>query len=465
MSEGGARLLVVGVDGLDFDLVHRLGDRVPTLATLVAGSSPHAAVFPPDSVPSWTSIVTGLHPVEHGQLTNVKFFLEDAADSAVDADVNQFADRCFWEHAQGDDIAVINPFLAHPPWAPKGTGAMVSGSPFAELDPQVADPRGLLTGERPPRMGGFTRIPEPGELAEFSEETLATGRRQWDYALSQLECRRWDLFFVTSLVIDRVEHYTWRQFDAGPPDPLADVILRAHFDLDHFLARAVELQGQDGRVVLLSDHGHGPRASMGVNLHELLRRHGLYRVSPSSSSARRRAVEWLKTMAYCVAPRLRLENQAIRLARTLPDRRAMKSGSYVGRPTGDSVAVPDVAGSNPFGGLQVPSDRAGQEAVDLLLGLRYRGRPVFRWIRPASEVLGQPDPEGVYPDYLFEMEPEFGPTWNLYGPVFAPVITRRRQSGGHTRQGVYAEWPPGPDRPPADSLEVHRRLLELLGST
>jgi hypothetical protein len=463
MSESGARLLVVGVDGLDFDLVHRLADRLPTLATLVDGSSPHAAVFPPDSVPSWTSILTGLHPVEHGQLTNVKFFLEDAADSAVDADVNQFSHLCFWEQARGDDVAVINPFLAYPPWAPKGTGAMVSGSPFAERDPQLADPRGLLTGERPPRMGGFTRIPASGELAQFSEETLVTGRRQWDYAMSQLVSRRWDLFFVTSLVIDRVEHYTWRQCDAGRPDPLADVIPRAHLDLEHFLARALDLQGPDGRVVLLSDHGHGPRASMGVNLHELLRRHGLYQVSASSSSARRRAVEWLKTMTYSLAPRLRLEDQAIRLARTLPARRAMKSGSYVGRPTGASVAVPDLAGSNPFGGLLVPTERAGREAVDLLLGLRYRGRPVFRWIRPTPEVLGRPDPQGVYPDYLFEMEPDFGPTWNLYGPVFAPVITRRRQSGGHTRRGVYAEWPSGPDVPPANSLDVHRRLVELVG--
>jgi hypothetical protein len=78
-------------------------------------------------------------------------------------------------------------------------------------------------------------------------------------------------------------------------------------------------------------------------------------------------------------------------------------------------------------------------------------------------VLGRPDPKGVYPDLLFEMEPGFGPTWNLYGPVFAPVITRRRQSGGHTRRGVYAEWPSAPDVPPADSLDVHRRLLELVG--
>jgi predicted AlkP superfamily phosphohydrolase/phosphomutase len=160
VSSHGADLLVIGVDGLDFDLVHELRDRVPTLYKIVSGTQPHASVFPPDSVPSWTTIVTGLAPTEHAQLSNVKYFLEDAQESTVQANLNDFSERCFWERATGDTIAVVNPFLAYPPWAPRGAGAMVSGPPFAEEAPMVADPNGLLTPHR------RTAFPDGGLLQD-----------------------------------------------------------------------------------------------------------------------------------------------------------------------------------------------------------------------------------------------------------------------------------------------------------
>ena len=461
MSGTGADLLVVGVDGLDYDLVLQLKDQLPTLAALVEESQPHSSVFPPDSVPSWTTIVTGLKTTEHAQMSNVKYFLEDAEESVVDANVNQYSERCFWEDCRGDDIAVINPFLAYPPWSPRGTGAMVSGPPFAERPPEVRDPRGLLVGV-PPRMGGFTRIPRRRELESFCSETLDVGRQQWDYALAQLRARRWDLLFVTSLVVDRLEHYTWRYMNRDGVGDLSDVILRAHEDLERFLVAALGEQGDGQRLVLVSDHGHGPRANIGVNLHEYLRRQGLYRVTSSSSTWKKRTIEFAKTLVYSVAPRLRLEDAAISIARRLPAKRALKSGSYVGTPSDGSVVIPDLAGSNPFGGIHLPPGTDPDPIVASLLGLRHQGRPVFRWIRTKQEVLGTSDPDQVYPDLLFEMEPTYGPTWNLYGPIFSPIITRKRQSGGHTRRSVYAEWPANNALRPADSVEVNACLRALL---
>jgi hypothetical protein len=459
----GARVVIVGVDGLDFDVVASLPDELADLKRIVAGSSPHSSVFPPDSVPSWTTILTGLRPEEHRQMSNVQYFLDSKETSAVTADVNRWSDLCFWEGGPSADVAVINPFLAYPPWSPNG-GAMVSGHPFEEGEPSMADPRSLLNGERPPRMGGFTKIPEVAELGEFVDETLAVGQAQYDYALRQLRARRWDVFFFTSLVIDRLEHYTWRAWDREDPVHLpkgpADAIPRAHAQLNAFLREVTELLGPDDRVVVASDHGHGRRASIGVNLNEYLRRLGLYRVS--GSSVKRRAVEFLKTAVYSAAPRLRAEDFAIRLARRMPNKKALKSGSYVGSPSPDSAFVVDLAGSNPFGGIRCGID-VQKRVIAALEQLTYRGRPVVRWVRPAVEVIGEgaSGPATVYPDLLFELEPAFGPTWNLYGPLFAPVLTRRRQSGGHTRRGVAAAFPALPWAP-QDSLELNRILRQLV---
>ena len=461
----GARLVVVGVDGLDYDAVLAMGAaEVPTLHGLVDGSSPHASVFPPDSVPSWTTILTGLAPGEHQQMSNVQQFLEDLASTTVTADVNRWADRCFWEEGAPGDVAVINPFLAYPPWAAR-EGAMVSGHPFEEQEPLVADPRGLLTDDVPPRMGGFTKIPHQSELRAFVDDTLAVGQAQYDYALRQLRARRWGLFFFTTLVVDRVEHYTWRHWDRA--DPLhssrgpTDAIPRAHRQLDEFLSQVVGCLQPGNRLVLLSDHGHGRRAAMGVNLHEYLRRKGLFRLA--GASPRRRATEFAKTFLYSVAPRVRMEAAAIRLAQMLPSRKAMKAGTFIGAPTGDSAQVVDLAGSNPFGGVRVQGAENLRAVQKALLELRYRERPVFRWVAPAVDALGAETvgSQGVYPELLFEMEPEFGPTWNLFGPVFSPVLTRRRQSGGHTRRGVVAGLPALPWQPQG-SLEVNTLLRELI---
>jgi predicted AlkP superfamily phosphohydrolase/phosphomutase len=340
---------------------------------------------------------------------------------------------------------------------------MVSGPPFAEEAPMVADPNGLLTGEPPSRMGGFSKIPKTAELDEFCAETLAVGDAQFEYALAQLRARRWDLFFFTSLVIDRVEHYTWRNYSAGGPGPLPQVIPRAHEALDAFLRAALELQTEGQRLVLLSDHGHGPRAEIGVNLHEYLRRRGLYQISRSSSTLKKRGIEWAKTMVYSAAPRLGAENAAIAFARRLPAKRALKSGSFVGSPRPDSVSVPDLAGSNPFGGVRVPDSVDTEKVIATLTALTHRGKPVFRWVAPKGDVLADGDPGGLYPDLLFEMDPKYGPTWNLYGPIFSPVITRKRQSGGHTRRSVFAIWPaPAEAAQAKDSMEVHRALRHLV---
>jgi len=463
----GARFVIIGVDGLDREVVRRLGNTCEWLKKIVGESQPHLSVFPPDSVPSWTTIVTGLPPESHGQLSNnVKFFLETAAQAGASASLTPFREDCFWENSRGDDVAVVNPFLAFPAWAPKGVGAMVSGPPFDEGPPSIADPRGLLTAGKPPRMGGFSRIPGVRDLGDFVAETLALGEQQFAYALEQLASRRWDVFFYTTLVIDRLEHYAWRLFDRSDPyheeHPAANAILDAHRQLDAFVSAAVGLMGGDDQLVILSDHGHGPRASIGVNLHEYFRRNGLYRFAEGTSSASRRMVEFAKTMVYSYAPRVGLANPAISLARRLPARKALKAGSFSGRAHSASVVVRDLAGTNPFGGMDVPESVSSDRVIELLTNLRFQGRPVCKWVRPACEVLPTGfDVRGLYPDLLFELEPEFGPTWNLYGPVFAPVLTRRRQSGGHRREGVFAGWP-RVTAEPHDSLAVNELLRDLV---
>lgn len=458
----GARVLVIGVDGLDHDVVRSLGrDRIPVLYDLVIESEPHTSTLPPDSVPSWTTIVTGIAPEEHGQLHNSDFML--GAPRPVDASLTPFRSKCFWELGRPGDVAVINPFLAYPPWPPNGDGVMVSGPPFAEGVATAADPRSLLTGSSLPRMGGFAGIPKQRDLERFVNDTLNIGDAQFQYSLEQLASRRWDLFFHTNLTVDRIQHYAWRHFDETDPTypgpGLAHLIPLAHSQLDSFLAEAMGLLRDGDCLAVVSDHGHGQRASIGVNFGELFRQEGLLLLH--HGSLLRRTVERTKTATLAVAAACHVEESALWVARRLPGKAALKSGAVAGRAAEEGVSIPNVGGSNPFGGIHVGEAGELDRVLELMRSLTFDGRKVVRWCSAAEEVLPtRMNSSGVYPELLFELNPQFGPTWNYYGNIFSPIITHKIQSGGHTRRGVFATTGPVLTAP-NDSVEVHAALEQL----
>jgi hypothetical protein len=195
---------------------------------------------------------------------------------------------------------------------------------------------------------------------------------------------------------------------------------------------------------------------MGINLNEAFRREGL--LLQMRPTAARRLVEMGKTWTMHAAVSCHAEDPLIWAARKIPGRQALKAGTVTGKPGPRSVSVPNLGGSNPFGGINTGGDDAlTTRAAETLSALRYESRPVLRWCIPTEEVIETKRNDArTYPDLLFELEPDFGPTWNLYGPIFSPIITHKRVSGGHRRDAVFACTADVP--PPATSTEVNRAL-------
>src|SRR5689334_21404026 len=133
------KLLILGIDGMDYALTASLINRLPNIKSMQANGllAPLKSVFPPDSIPAWITVYTGLDPSEHGIPESVNYFDGDNLIHRVDTSI--FQGRTFWDllGKAGLKVQVLNPFMAFPPW--DVNGFMVSGSVAFEKNIQVSD--------------------------------------------------------------------------------------------------------------------------------------------------------------------------------------------------------------------------------------------------------------------------------------------------------------------------------------
>src|ERR1700676_340704 len=106
------RVVMIGIDGLDADLLRVYGPSLPQLRRLML-ESPFLelkASFPPDTASTWASLYTGLNPSNHGIVSSE---MQGSFDDAKVA-VSMPKEETFWEVASqaGKKVCVINPLLA-----------------------------------------------------------------------------------------------------------------------------------------------------------------------------------------------------------------------------------------------------------------------------------------------------------------------------------------------------------------
>src|SRR5215217_993159 len=101
-------LIVLGVDGLDWEYVERHRELLPSLSSWPVLSR-LASVFPPDSIPAWTTIFTGVSPGDHGVIESIDY-LETRPSAAADTAAEGLPGRTFWDEAgrRGHRVCVVN---------------------------------------------------------------------------------------------------------------------------------------------------------------------------------------------------------------------------------------------------------------------------------------------------------------------------------------------------------------------
>lgn len=290
----GRRVIVIGWDGADWDLLDSLerGGAMPNLKKLVSeGRTSDLVSYPPTVSPMvWTTIATGADPRDHQVLSF--FEIDPPTGKPVPISAESRRVPAYWEtaSARGKTVGVVNYWATFP--AEEVKGFQVSdrvSPPLDEPDPRQFPssvfPPGYADGVRsicdaasPPdaslaHFGDFAGVP-PDKLGAF-RRLLRNTRAAEETAERLYDRDRPQSMTLYFLGTDEVDHLFGR--DVAPRLPctpqaefarLSSVVPRYYAWVDEFLGRWMRRAREDGATILLvSDHGFkwGSRRICGGN--------------------------------------------------------------------------------------------------------------------------------------------------------------------------------------------------------
>ncbi len=464
------QLIVLGVDALDSDLLQAFGPSLPHMSELTEVR--YWPMFPPDSVPAWATIQTGLPAERHGLVTSGDYLrLSVGADGTC---TSPLKGRTFYDRASeaGKKVVVVNPFLAYPAWPL--AGLMVSGPAFAIGGQVDTWPREAATRWGGCPIGGLTADPTRRTRLAFMQQSIAEISELGRRFLNELRGQDWDCAFLTLLSLDRIEHFFWRFCDKSDPDYPGPTVYEKAIEVGYAAVDAVvgtiRQAFPEAAILVLGDHGHSRRPKQLFEVAEWLRRRGLLHAAPVLSSTA--MVERAKRTVVTTLSRLHLEDLTRLLAKAVPRAAELKNSSFAVSKSQSLVEVCPF-GRNSFGGLRVnrtePAERRElleQLAADLGTVISPSGERIVRSTRIVER--SEADRSSGLADLEMELHPGFGVGTDLYGGLFSVSPYRRHISGGHAMSAAMLYGGPiratnSSSTPTVGTVDIAPTVLALLG--
>jgi predicted AlkP superfamily phosphohydrolase/phosphomutase len=291
------KLLIVGLDGMTFDVINLLIDlgHLPNIAQLMQEGvhSPLLSTMPSITPVAWSSFITGKSPGDHG----VYAWGIKTSDYRMDIiNANYLQDQSIWTvlHRAGKRIGVIGLPMSYPPQP--YPSFMVGGPLSPSVHSQFTYPESLYQ-EIKENIGEYViDFDKKQQLAEGEEAFVEAMTRLVKvrgettlYLMQKYPC---DVLMPVFVATDRLQHCLWHHLDfAEPLTPIQKQIIRFYDLVDGYIGRFIEAAPDPKMVILLSDHGFGP-GKRKVSLNGWLMQEGYLHRSRSDQpkSLRRRAV-------------------------------------------------------------------------------------------------------------------------------------------------------------------------------
>jgi len=296
-SEDPPRILIIGVDGIDWDrLDARITDgAMPNIGRLrdSGASGVHHSIYPYYSPVIWTSMATGKGEDKHGVHGFKAGLRASSSDGLVDS--NDRKVKAFWQilSEAGRTVGVINWLVTWPAEEVSGylissracmflhmKTSMDSGQPEMEaMRPGVYPPElwdTVLTFRRGREAVGDDRIAGLLASPDYSDERLTTAAVEQlariyaddltvqNIARNMMQNAPTDVTAVYFRGSDIISHFFWKymepeswgqELEEKDVYALGQVIDRYYASVDSIVGTVLDLRGPNTVVVFCSDHG------------------------------------------------------------------------------------------------------------------------------------------------------------------------------------------------------------------
>ena len=289
-----SKVLVIGIDGMDVIQVSKFEKYMPNFSRLKQNSPDIKlkSVFPPDSIPAWGSIYTGLNPAEHG-VVNFVDPTNDEFKIKFQEVHKSYEGRTFWDIAskKGKKVCILLPYAIYPPWPVNGAMVCRSLDVVNEDFPLKTYPEELFEefNLNEINVNLFHGFPSKRNYPKFIESCKKRTLQESELGLRFLKNYDADLYFIYFSALDAIQHTFWNYCDEKHPDypgenSYQNVIRDFYILMDDILGKFISLIDDDTRLIILSDHGHGMRPVNLVNINEILREKGYLKVNVKNST-------------------------------------------------------------------------------------------------------------------------------------------------------------------------------------
>lgn len=282
------KVFVIGIDGATPSLIEKWREDLPNLRRMMEGGifGKLESTIPPATSPAWHCMFTGKNPGKIGIYDFFTFpFYRKGGISVINHSL--VAAPCVWDILSIYDkkVGIMNVPTTFPP--KKVNGFMVSGG---LLTPMYSDLNYTYPLELKEQLNmvsdgyeilPFTDLTIPGNEESFLEKFEGNINKHimaLKYLLTRFD---WDFLAYVFFVTDSVQHYFWHHMDESHPwhteeqgKKYGNGIKDVYKKVDGAIGELMKVIPQDTNILIVSDHGGGPRYGFFL-VNEWLREQGL----------------------------------------------------------------------------------------------------------------------------------------------------------------------------------------------
>lgn len=428
------KLIILGIDGMDLDVVLRYRAVLPNLYGLLEkqGIPRLRSVFPADTTPAWATIYTGKDPSEHGIINFVNVGAQENAYRPTVFEDSEFQGKTFWDelNRRGHSCAVLLPMNVREGWSINGLMITRPNEGKIRVYPQEKE---ALYRPNANILGTESKFTSEKALPRIRQEFFDKAQEEIRLTRAVMEQENVDVLFSYFSTTDGIQHEFWRHCDPSHPqypgeNPFQNTIRDMYVLMDDFIGEILRSHPHTP-MLILSDHGHGARPVYAVRINELLRRGGFLTPKAGSTqkpSAKKKLKKAVKKFATTFVKRVGLPAWATKLARKFPVWKSLFASAkdFDWENTVGYLSDLSALKNYSYGGIRLTDtvqdkDKAADEIIAYLSAIQIEGedKPLFDWIVRTNTFYHGKHLD-KYPEVIFQMDERWGGAWELGEPVF-----------------------------------------------